>query len=346
MSAPSGYWPYRTKPRDDELYSSWLVRQAWGLATRLQTFCVNHLGTPPGYLARDIDRLPNDQALTRLCKGTVVSRQRAKHTSLAAYEGVLWARFNPTGPLAWVMPIGRRGRRRVGHGLQYCRRCLVDDETPYFRRRWRLAFNAVCSHHSVYLYDACAHCGAPVQFHTGDFYRRLLPLTSPLTRCGVCQVDFREAIPQGDIPAPESLVEFSLKLDHILYHGWSTELPGAQCYSTLFFEGFRCLVRSIASQGRGHRLMEMALLDSGSLPLTLGRHYVGLTFEEMRLGDRAMLLGIASSLLDDRPTTFIDTSQRARVSASYLLHYNKSRVPEPWWYADVIKRNLFDRSYN
>lgn len=339
---PARLWLYRTKPRDDELFSSWLVRLAHGLAVKLQTLCAQMLGLKRGFWAADVDRDPDRAALRRLSEATAAPFDRLILTGLAAYDGLLWEAYYPRGPMAWVMPIGRLGRRRKDHGQQFCRRCLLEDPEPYFRRRWRLAFNVICERHCVFLDDACRQCAAPVEFHAGDFGCRLLPFGCPIVRCRTCGGDFRSERCWLDQPAPDELVEFQARLNAALREGWSPLLPGARAYSFLFFDGLRYLVHLLASRSRGGRLRRRMLAWGGQLGLDVSTGRSGPVFEQIRLGDRAEILLWTRELLEAWPGEFVRLCQLARVSSSYIVRYG---VATPYWLSSEIAWHLDDRDY-
>lgn len=261
---------------------------------------------------------------------------------LSAYAGYLWEEYHPRGLLPWVMPIGRRGRRRTDHGQQFCRRCLAEDQEPYFRRRWRLAFDVVCERHGIYLDDACRNCGAPIEFHTSDFGKRLLDLECPIVRCPKCGGDLRTGEDESDRVAPPELVEFHSMLGTALLEGWSATLPGAENYSFLTFDGLRHLVRLLCSRSRGGRLRTLMQAQDGRLPLGASTSRPRPVFEELRVGDRAEILGWCHDLLWEWPAEFVRRCRKARVASSYVRQYG---IVTPYWLDSVVRWELFDRDY-
>jgi len=339
LSQPGQLWLYRCKPQDDELFSSWLVRLAWGLAVKLQYLCVRVLRERPGFLASDLDRAPGLDVLSRLVDGTGVSPERARMTGLSAYEGVLWAQYVERGPLPWVLPIGRLGRRRIGHGLQYCSACLQEDRVPYFRRHWRLAFSVVCVKHGIPLRDACPFCGEAIQFHVQDFGLRLLPFECMITYCASCGKDLRDAPRMTDELVSESLLRLQEFLMNALAEGYSSRLPGGNVYSFSHFEGFRYLMRTLASAGRGARLREYLLQGSGPLSSGNGQRQV---IEHLRHADRLVLMDLCAKLLVEWPHAFVHACKASKVSSSYIIRYDAS---VPYWLYRELRWELADQDY-
>lgn len=290
----------------------------------------------------DIDRHPNREALQCLSDGVSVPMERLYQTGLSEYEGRLWASFRQTGALPWVMPIGRYGRRRFGYGQQFCRGCLVEDELPYFRRRWRLSFNVVCERHQCYLHDCCPHCQAPIEFHAGDFGRWMLDWSCTISRCPRCRIDFREGS-GDDAPTPsERLIEFQGVLNDALHSGYSRSLPGGESYSFLAFEGLRGLARLLCSRSRGRRLRDQMLCNEGRLPLGPSAFRPGPVFEELRVGDRRDVLEWCADILRSWPEDFVGLCQKARLSSSYILRYG---ADIPYWLYAPVTWHLNDRDY-
>jgi hypothetical protein len=334
-------WLYRTKPQEDELLSSWLVRLAWGSAIKLQHLCVHVLGQSPGFLSADIDRNPQEALLAQLCESTGTPLARGLQIGLASLEGRLWCSFHSRGPVPWLIPNYRDGRRRLKHGLQYCPQCLAEDDQPYFRRKWRLAFNVVCERHGLFLRDECPHCAAPVVFHTGDFGRRLLSAASPITQCPSCLLDLRkDRAPLRPIP-DRALVEFHTRLMSCLAAGHETTLPGASLYSFLFFDGLHLLCRLLVSSGRGGRLRS-ELLDGVDDALRLARQSAPVRFEELRLADRVLAMTMCERLISRWPLIFASACKRCRLSSSYVIRYDAYM---PYWLCRELRWELNDRDY-
>jgi len=344
LGAPGQLWLYRTKPQEDELFSSWLVRLAAGLAIKLQSLCVQILGLRPGFLSTDVDRDPNLRLLAVLSEATATPLDRAKQTALSAYAGYLWAAHpSSRGALPWVIPISRRGRRGRNCGVQYCRRCLAEDKEPYFRRRWRLAFNVVCERHREYLRDACATCGAPVEFHAADFGVRLLPFECAIAFCPRCGADLRLDADHR-MPRPKSeLIEFQQTLNDALRYGWSASLPGAEPYSFLFFEGLRHVARLTVSRGRAGRLRNLLLAGRSEFAFDVNSRRSAACFEELGHGERTLAMELCAELLSAWPYGFVNACRQSRVSSSYIHLY---RDDVPYWLHRELKWELNDLDYS
>ena len=159
-SAEYDPWPVRPKPLPDEILSSWLMRLAMAHGVKLHTLST---ATWPQKAVwnRDIDKSADEEVVRVLAGKTATSLERAWSTVLSAYEGRLFESYNYYGPTPWLLPVGVYHRVRQRYGQQFCPRCLAEDEEPYYRRRWRLAFMVCCEHHRVTLCDRCPRCTSP-----------------------------------------------------------------------------------------------------------------------------------------------------------------------------------------
>ena len=117
---------------------------------------------------RDIDRLGPNWIIEALSEGSGTPIQVAYETTLRSYEGWLFPAFRAAGSLQWITTLKMFHRTRQGFGMQYCPQCLYEDEDPFFRKAWRVAFITTCPAHRCMLRDRCIDCGAGVAFHRGD----------------------------------------------------------------------------------------------------------------------------------------------------------------------------------
>lgn len=118
-------WPYRCRPRPDELLSSWILRTAHGLFLKPFAFVDGLFGRSPPVLTRDIDNMAASHVIAVMAAGSGTPIVTALHTHLSAFEGSFIEAYAAGGRNPWVMPIGVRHRERRQHGLQFCADCLV-----------------------------------------------------------------------------------------------------------------------------------------------------------------------------------------------------------------------------
>jgi len=89
-------------------------------------------------------------------------------------------------PRQLLLPLRNSGKRERSTWLQFCSQCLIEDEQPYFRRRWRLASRIACAEHNCRLRDRCPSCCGRL---AGFEQRELVPQHY----CARCGYDLRRA---------------------------------------------------------------------------------------------------------------------------------------------------------
>lgn len=345
-------WPARLKPKPDELLSSWLVRLAIAHGQKLHTFC--SLGLPGKAIwNRDIDKCADDEIVRVLAAKTGTPVERAGETRLASYEGTLYERHNTYGPSTWIMPVGVYHRTRRRFGLQYCARCLSEDVTPYYRRRWRLAFMTVCDVHRTPLRDRCPRCESPVAFHRnelGDFHK--FSATS-LTLCHGCGFDLRRE-PEAGAPASATTDElsFAAALLRAVADGYMQVTPKLRVRSLLFFAVLRQLMKVLAMRDRRVAALRRELCEAHGIDsFEPGVVSCRTDVPEFGCGDRRRLLGSARCLLADWPDRFVRLSRRHKLWSSIWLRHlepdETERAPRlaPFWFWSVVQDQLYRAPY-
>ena len=85
-----------------------------------------------------------------------------------------------------LLPLRESVHRGRSTWIQYCPQCLAEDETPYFRRQWRLASRVSCFAHGCGLRDRCPACRTAISsYHQEDLV--------PQHFCASCGYDLRAA---------------------------------------------------------------------------------------------------------------------------------------------------------
>jgi len=225
----------RVEPYPDELFTSWLARNA----------TINYLQTPtfvncyfPEYknrlLSRDADVYVDEEIATNFARRMLLKTEDVFKTSLRSYGGYLGETVSPNNRNNLISPVKIRGRYPRLKGLRYCPECLREKE--YFRKEWRLSFYAVCPEHGSFLVDSCPECGEPV-FLT----KRKLDIES--FNCWNCGFVYKEA-------ESEKLHEDSEGANHlaksveILRNGYFT-FGGTWYYSVFYFWILKHIARII-----------------------------------------------------------------------------------------------------
>lgn len=74
-----------------------------------------------------------------------------------------------------------------------CVECLVEDDVPYIRRLWRLAYSLVCDRHPRPLIDCCPRCKNKIDFSRDRFLKRsTAERTMAIRHCLNCGLDLTQ----------------------------------------------------------------------------------------------------------------------------------------------------------
>jgi hypothetical protein len=338
-------WPAYTRPKADELLSSWLVRLAMAHGLKLHTFC--SLAWPRRAIwNRDIDKSADEEILGVLSEKTGTPSELVRSTALSAYEGILYEKHNPFGNTLWIMPVGVYHRLRRHYGMQYCPYCLAEDEEPYYRRRWRLAFVTVCVTHGVVLRDRCPRCGAAVNFHRDELGIRSKYAAETTTLCHACGLDLRavdaSTEEDGEVHANECEIEFQVELLNAVRDGWIAVEGYGPLYSHLYFRVLHQLMRIFATGKRSAGLRAAAAERWGISAFTPSYASNSRDLERLDVNVRRRLLTIVRHMLEDWPNRFIEFCKANRVWSSTLL---RDLDEVPFWYWRIVAEHLYRYSY-
>jgi integrase len=328
------YLPVHPHPLDDELLSSWLLRTAHSNCLKLHSFVSETLGAGYQVITRDIDRLATASALEALSASTGSTVAALRKGLISDLAGSLVDQHTPNGNCRWILPLGIYHRTRQRFGLQFCSSCLATDTTPYFRRKWRLAFNTICDRHGCLLHDRCPTCLAPVVPARTEVGKRRGYAIEAHTICYKCGADLRRAA-SLDPPGLDGKGLYSLRSLCTFYDlGWwfvGTEiLP----YSISYYDGLRHLIQFLTTD-RGVRVLKRIWNTNTSfqdLPFSI----VPSSFEQKALLERHYLLTSALWLLDDWPHRLVAICKDLHVTASRIsLGYSL-----PYWMESTIREQL------
>ena len=332
-------WPLHFKPYDEELLCAWLIRlsRAYGVAPR--RFCAS-VWHDPAFWCRDIDKGIYTDVLHVLAERTATPPSRVLDTTLRGYLGYPpWELAHNRRP-PWLLSIGLRGGRRQQPWLQYCPYCLRDDDDPYFRRHWRLAFVTVCPHHYCRLLAGCIACGAPCNLH------QVPSDAAAITCCHRCRFDVRRA----QAPALNATIEhrriaqFQTVLVEALHSGWYALSPTQLVPTVQYLLVLQQLGRLLVTRSRAKELrhefcqhVDVAYFEP-SFPTARGR-----AIEVLSVADRFSLMLLLSRWLEDWPDQFVALGARAKLTIADL---RRDLLLTPDWYDEAVVQVAYGRYAN
>lgn len=330
-------WPSHPHRYGNELLSSWLTRSAQANGLRVHAFCRMTLGSGAQIWNRDLDRTASQDVLRLLSESTGSSLNELAGGMLSTYEGVLFEHHNPRGNTKWILPLGIYHRTRKRFGLQFCPLCLAEDQQPYYRKQWRLAFHTLCDRHSVMVHDRCPQCEAPVVFFRVELGCRNRLSGTSITQCHQCGFDLSRAPAYG--PSSSDAMSLVALRSLVTFHDLGWWFCGQETihYAPQYFEVLHHLVTFLAT-GKGARLLAhieretgWKCVDADSLEKR--------PFEFRPVGQRHGLLLAALWFLAEWPDRFVTACRQAKLSRTAVTRDEHF----PWWYEKVLREYL-DRS--
>lgn len=316
-------FPLKTRSQGDELLSSWLIRLSLLHRTMPMTFTNLYMReTKNRFWVADIDMQAGPVMLSTLSAKSGVPVETLNAMTLKSYKGYLVEKmYEKTGATKFVSPLGLRGRRSTLPGLRYCPLCLREDEQPYYRKKWRLAFSVVCTKHHCYLHERCPKCGTTL---------------TPYLACNVGRVDAcykcGRVLSNAATSEPECTEIFSVveNLYKILDDGY-VMIEDVPVYSHLYFCVLHQILRLMMSRHYGSRLREVVGIDS--LEISECK-----TFESVPIRNQARMLIKAVWLLNEWPHRFIGVCESQKLFSSALLQDLKEA---PFWYWKLVVERLY-----
>ncbi|MGD8248502.1 TniQ family protein [Ralstonia pseudosolanacearum] len=290
-------WTIPVDLQSDELLSSWLVRVA------LENGCDPLALTAALWPSRRAWSSDIDRYLPEFCQQVLVAKGGIDSNVIRGAMLVDVARcicddvLPMHGRWPWILAVRARNRRRLG-GLQFCPDCLAADQRPFFRRRWRFAWCAVCLRHGRMLLDHCPHCHAAIEPH------RLTAELKSVAQCATCTALLTDA-GQG-APAEPFAAQLQASTELALA-GNGIEYANAHLSITEWFailDTWLGLARRAALAKEQGLMRLVAMLGFPPLPWTETR-----TWESFEAAERAVLLTVVGKLIS------LDASQ---LVASFL----------------------------
>lgn len=318
-------WPYHPKPREGEIFSSWLSRTAFGNAGKLHSFC--HRNWPGRQIwTRDIDVFVGDDLLSDLADGTCTRLDAARTTCLQSIEGTLVEKIHGRSNTRWILPIGIHHRTRSLPGQQYCPTCIAADEVPYFRLNWRLSYLTVCPIHGCLLLDRCNRCSAPLITYNED--KRL---------CAKCGSNLAEGVLRPASSGWVSALQFAME-------GWRSHVRHSYILSDvpdpLLCFNITHQVLAVLNSGERSEALRVETARFGRIKHQSIRQVT--SFENLEVEERHYLMQLAGILLHEWPFTFVGLASEARVWWTWAL---KDRNPKTtaYTFANVTESYLTPR---
>jgi hypothetical protein len=228
----------------------------------------------------------------------------------------------------WVIPL-RYSRNDHPLSTQVCPICLRQDEDPYFRLRWRLAFVSCCPKHSVRLLDECPRCAQAVWPRPATIKSLYADKSHPLHACPICNFDLRQASTVNGW----SHVDTFLKGEP---HASEVSLGSGRSVSAVGFGEALWAVCQLFLRARPRSHICRPDTEHGRLALALGA-VKAKSAEFLPATYRHELTSTAAELFTAWPEKFLSFSLQHGIKAEL---FSESRSLLPIWFQDVVEAHL------
>lgn len=307
--------PCSIKPEKDELFSSWLIRLANAHRSGIVNFYRN-IYPDSNIWIMDIDTRAPEKLINKLEEITFLTYDEILATTLKFYEGKLFLEQSSSNKTKWILPHSTPHTRISNASVAFCPSCFKKDNTPYFRKHWRLSIAIICTECGVYLHDKCPACDEPVKFDKTGFKIKNGFYEHSFKNCYNCQFDLSKASLQL---APTKYLKMQIELYRIIKEGWNEKV----IYPHLYFDVLYHILKIIKEK----ELFIINIIKENNIP-----------FEQLSIDLRKQYLIIAIWMLEDFPTKFIRISQKENLIPSILFRKFKT---VPFWYYDTVLGNFY-----
>jgi len=315
--------PCSTKPKEGELFSSWLIRLSNAHYYKCHSF-YSLLFPNHSIWNRDIDKSVKKEFLEELSNLTLSNYDELFSTTLKSYEGKLYLNHNPNGNTKWILTLGIEHRKRYKFGLSYCPSCLKeDDKEPYYRKKWRLSLAIICEKCGCYLRDCCSNCKKPIAFHRNYLGDRNNYKEIKISVCFFCGFDLSNS---KIIKAKGKYIEMQKKIYNILEESTEPRNVYPHLYFDTFHQIIQALIHNINLPNRPRKITDKDKI-----------------FESFRIRERKFYITYAFWVLENFPERFIWFMKRKKIKSSILF---KDFKDIPYWYYKIVYENFYVTNTN
>lgn len=312
----------RPRIKSGESLSSW--RQRAGQANGFRWFPTSN----GRWVARDPDLLPAESEIGWLTREFDVSAVGLRQASLDQFAAPLaGGRF--TAPLArWILPCARQSSHN-GATSGYCPICLKNDDIPFFRLAWRLAFVTHCPQHNCRLIEHCPTCSSCIWPNAFAERASYSLKGMDLALCMACGAPLHLAEGIFDGRGDISAALWNALINGITPQG-APQGISLQDYFAVLWSMCRFVRRNSDPL---HRSLPLSIQPEPGL--SIRRNGV---LERLPAMSRQLILSMASWLLEEWPTRMVNTCRAAGISGK---DFGCAEIQTPKWFDEVIRKHLF-----
>ena len=328
-------FPAFFRPKEDELFSSWIVRLAHAHYLKAHTF-VNIYFPDYQFWNRDIDRNASPELIKKVAKKANCTFEKINNSTLKHYEFQLTFTNNPKRGSKWMLPLGIYHRTWKRNGIAYCPSCLKNDgDNPYYRKKWRLAFSVVCDKCKISLHNKCPKCSNPITFFRAELGRKNI-ISNSLNRCSHCNYSLSNSQRKKISPA---LLEMQSELYRIMDEGWNKDV----FYPFSYFEVLHSIIKILCGNNKVDRAIRKKLFMILNIRNEKFAGGYKNRFETLSIKKRTKILQAATWLLNEWPFRFVDFFKNMQI---YSSTFSKDYPDLPFWFWELVYSNFYKTNIN
>ena len=306
-------WPINIDLQQDELFSSWIIRVA--LKHGISPIDLTGLIWQKRRVwTTDIDRILPSSGLNKLSDSSGVSIARLHNSTFHGLLSKISGNIGDHGLWPWLIPYGVRNRSYRG-GIQFCSDCLKEDNNPYLRKSWRLAWNVSCHKHRSYFFEFCPECQSLIEPNKLSEKNRLICV------CSNCKADFRDFSTNQNT---EDNFDIQNQCQEIVHNEFSV-FDKDICSSKDWFKLLRFYIL-IISRCSNTKLTSLPLLLRYFDVEYINTNLTGLGFEYLSIKERSMILDGCQKLLNVGTEKLTEIINNIGVSKNTFIGIN-SNIP-------------------
>lgn len=208
--------------------------------------------------------------------------------------------------------------------MKFCPMCLREDNVPYFRKIWRVAFYNICHKHKCRMYEECPQCKAILDI--SSMYANKLTYEF----CHKCGFDFKKARRLPIYKKYASSINYQNKIFKIIYDGY-IQLEDKPIYSFLFFKVFAKLSKLILLDSKHkfidkhhlYKIVKHSIQNNTNHPIN----------KRINARGQSALYGLIMYIFDNYPVNL-----RKYILENNLAHYDMTDEMKyiPFWYENIV----------
>lgn len=309
--------PNFVAPEKDELFSSWLFRNAFKHHVTIDNFTQSYIGNSLKIWRKDIDIQPTCDIITFCDQKTPLKRQDLISLFLISFEDNYYPSNKIYDTTRFFLPLTINNRTHINFGQQFCPRCL-SKETTYYKKNWRLITSIVCEKCKCLLHDRCPNCNSPISFFKNNYgIKNNFASSKPIYYCSCCSFNLAKS---SITKASQEDLEFQKFINDSIENGYNNLTQ----YSFTYIEVLLLIAQRVKGKYKKNNL--------NSLFNHLFRKEIKLNSIPIRnwsIDERIEILSLVNKFLTKKPDEIRALFNTYGIMRSHIV-YHSSKTP--YWF--------------